>query len=429
MDIENSIRALEDSTAAVEQQCATLDAQLEAMRKIRERNNLPMSSDSHVSGHWQSRQRDVDTQTARIEDSLQARVADLTRQTDGSLASLNTASQRQLDKDDRLLDGLQKLMLNLDPPNLENKQIAEVESLSRALVSLQSTVIKKRANRTYVSAMEQAEITSEHAELDLHHKVEADALAAELDSLISEVDSVLDMVVDFEYRRPILHTLKRCDLLAQQQRHQWLAYVQTTLQQMTSRLHDISCHTQDLGSYSIALATISMTLKNMVVKHQPTKPVRPDISTRPQHKSVRDLVLPVSAPRHPAYDFLRHHGIQLATPSLQDPETRCSVEAAIKERKSRLEGLSAATEQGIAGQISESVDGADAQLEGLLQAVYAYSPYKTVNLADAGNKARLEQLDKDTEVLAGDLRGFELGKLVEREKMLIGELLGNEENL
>lgn len=426
--MELSLRALEDSTLAIEQQCATLTSQLAAMQEIKRQNDRFSFSDRDADGYWRLKQRETEAETAEMTELLQTKAATLQRQTAGSITALKTATARQLDKDDRLFEGLQKLLLSLEAPNDQDQQIREVEDLSRALVSLQSTVIKKRANQTYSSAMAQTTSGSESfgiAELDQTLIVETETLATELDSLIEEVGSVLAMAIDHQYRHPILNTLKRRDAEARAQRQQWLSYILTNLEQMTSRLQELHSHTHDLTHYGAALAAVSATLEEMTVKRQATETARPSVPVKPQHKSVRDLALPASSTsqRNPAVDFLRHHGIHLTTASINNAETRYAIEAAVQERKARLEDLSISTQEGILGQVSEAADTADAQLQGLLDAVYAYSPFGTVHLADSDVKARLVELGKNTDVLAEQVRGFDLKGSVENERKEIEKLL------
>lgn len=432
VDFETSIKALQSSTAAIDKQCAILEAQLETMRELSRRNGQPVSSDTGSDVHFRQREAmKLYAETDGLADSLKSRATNLKRQTDSSLSLLKSGAQRQLDKDDRLLDGLQKLMLNLEVPEPPEKQIEEVEKLAKALVSLQGTVVKNRANQIYLTTLEQAKKGSDLAKITRqpNDEVEAAALTEELDSLIGEVDSVLEMVVDHQYRRPILDVLKASDVEAQRKRQQWLLYVQTALQQMTDRLQDLSSHTQDLHAYNNALESVSSILEDICTTEQPaTRTAVPVVSARPQHKAIRDLVLPATSNTHPALELLRHHGINLSTPSMHNGKNRAAVETAINERKLRLKGLSMSTEQGISNQVSESVNMADAQLQGLLQAVYAYSPYGTVHLADEDTKARLKQLDKGIEILAGELRGLEPEKLIERERRQLDNVLSSRNN-
>lgn len=429
VDFETSITALQSSTAAIDDQCSKLEAQLETMRELSRRNGQPVLPDT--GSDVQSRQREATklyAETDGLADSLKSRVTNLKRQTDASLSLLKSGAQRQLDKDDRLLDGLQKLMLNLEVPEPPEKQIEDVEKLAKALVSLQGTVVKNRANQIYLTTLESARKGSDLTKITRqpNDELKIAALAEELDSLIGEVDSVLEMVVDHQYRQPILNDSKASDVEAQRKRQQWLLYVQTALQQMTDRLQDLSSHTQDLHAYGIALESVSSILADICTTEQPaTGTAVPVVSARPQHKAIRDLVLPATSNTHPALELLRHHGINLPTPSMEDDKNRAAVETAIQERKSRLKGLSTSTEQGISNQVSESVNMADAQLQGLLQAVYAYSPYRTVNLADEDIKARLKQLDKGIENLAGELRGLEPEKLIERERRQLDNVLSS----
>jgi len=415
LDFENSIKALEDSTAAIDRQCTTLEVQLKAMREIQNQNRLSSPEQSPKIG-FQPRPREVtqpEIEVDKLADDLHERTADLQHVTNGTLASLKTGAQRQLDKDDRLLEGLQKLMLKIETPESQGEQIVEIEDLSRALVSLQGTVVKNRANQVYLSALDEE---TGHQHHYAGTEVESAALENELDGLIGEVDTVLEMVIDYQHRRPLLESLRQRDAEAHETRQSWLSYVRATLEQMTTRLHEIFRTTQDLDVYGDALSVVSKALDEASKPQRGADTERPLPQTHSSYKAVQQSVLPATSDVHPAVNLLRHHGIRPPASSSKEGLTKATIEAAISERKARLAGLSKSTTEGISNHVTESVGAADAQLQGLLDAVYAYSPYATVSLVDPEFKARLQNLDKDVEVLAGELRKVSLENLIEREK-------------
>lgn len=418
VDFDASIKALESSTVAIDEQCAILEAQLEAMKKLQAQNARPSRSDPPVDSAKQARA--AFDSSDKLSDSLEAQLFSLRRQAGNDMGSIETASQRQLEKDDRLLDGLQKLMTRLGRPEAQETQYSEIEDLCGALRSLQNLVVKNQANRTYSVALKQAQDKSglDGPELQPNEDLEVAALTEELNSLIEEVDSVLGMAIDHQYRQPYIDSLKQQEAETRRERQQWLTYVHTALQQMTNRLRDLSHYAYDLNAYGSALQAASDALDKAIVPTQTAKPPQSTTVHRATHKAIRDLVLPASSgPTHPALELLRHHGIRVNSSSGNENEARATaLDAALEERKTRLLGLSRSTEQSIFSQVSDVLDHADAQSQGLIQAAHAYSPYATVNLTDRDIKDRLNRLDKELEGLGDQLRGIDLGQLTERER-------------
>jgi hypothetical protein len=232
-DFESAINALETSTAAIEKQTAILEAQRDALKKLQHLNREPTSTiaDNDEKRSIQARTKaQVDLETKELTESIQQRVTVTRRLAESSLNLLKTSSRRQLDKDDRLLDGLQKVMFKLAPLESSEKRLPDFNNLSHALVKLESKIIKDRTNTTYLEILDGLanETDSSEHQSSAQATQEAYALAEELESLVTEVDSVLDMTISRRYRAPIVNALKLSDAQAQLEQHSWLEYVCTT---------------------------------------------------------------------------------------------------------------------------------------------------------------------------------------------------------
>lgn len=233
-DFESAIASLESSTAAIERQCATMEAQREALQALQNQNGTSSSLARVQNQQRQSRARaktQKDLEIDELAETVRYRAVTVERQIEASLALLKSSTKRQLDKDDRLLDGLQKLMSKVEPIESNEARMLEVEQLSRALVTLQSKIVKDRTNKVYLTALEAARSADEadgtgalqsEDDQENEHTI---ALTEELDSLIAEIDSVLEMVIDNQHRRPILEALKRSDSEALREQKQWQDYV------------------------------------------------------------------------------------------------------------------------------------------------------------------------------------------------------------
>jgi len=229
-DFESAINSLETSTAAIEKQTAKLEAQRDALRKLQQLNREPTSSISNNDEKQATQARtkaQLDLEASELTEGIQQRVSVTKRHAGSSLNLLKTSSKRQLDKDDRLLDGLQKVMFKLAPLESSEKRLPDFKSLSRALVKLESKIIKDRTNTTYLEVLDGLADETDGFENQNNAQAaqEAYALAEELESLITEVDSVLDMTISRRYRAPIVNALKLSDAQAQLEQQSWLEYV------------------------------------------------------------------------------------------------------------------------------------------------------------------------------------------------------------
>jgi phenylalanyl-tRNA synthetase beta subunit len=129
--------------------------------------------------------------------------------------------------------------------------------------------------------------------------------------------------------------------------------------------------------------------------------------------------------KDPALEILGYYGIRIPTESGTDPEAVSqALRSAVLERQSRLQGLSKSTESSIAAQVAESVNSADGELQTLMGAVFAYTPYSTVHLADSKVKQRLEHLDHDIEKLGDGIKRLDVNRLAKAEQERLSAALG-----
>ncbi|CAD0081654.1 unnamed protein product, partial [Aureobasidium vineae] len=419
-DFESAIDSLETSTAAIEKQTAILEAQRDALQKLQTLNREPTSTISNTDEKRSTQARtkaQLDLETNELTESIQQRVSVTRRHADSSLNMLKTSSQRQLDKDDRLLDGLQKVMFKLAPLESSRKQLPDFNTLSHALVKLKAKIIKDRTNTTYLEAL--AGLANE---IDgFEHKAngqaahEAYALAEELESLITEVDSVLDMIISRRYRAPIVNALKICDAQAQLEQQSWLEYTD-----------DLASCTQDALAYTSAITQVSDALAETLppqVQAQSRLDKKP-LARGASPKKLTNPILHRQGAKDPILEILGHHGIRISTETATDPEAVSHVlTLAIHERQSRLQDLQKATELSIAAQVAESINMADGELQTLMGVLCAYSPYATVHLTESKVKQRLERLDHEIESLGDGIKRLDVDRLAEAEQRRLSAAL------
>ncbi|KAI4751955.1 hypothetical protein E4T52_06960 [Aureobasidium sp. EXF-3400] len=431
-DLESAINSLETSTAAIEKQTAILEAQRDALRKLQDLNREPTStiSDNDEKRAQQSRAKaQLDLETNELTENIQQRVTVTRRHAESSLNLLKTSTKRQLDKDDRLLDGLQKVMFKLAPLKSSEKQLPDFNTLSHALVKLESKIIKDRTNTTYLEVLDGLSNETDGFEHESNAQAaqEAYALAEELESLITEVDSVLEMTISRRYRAPIVNALKLSDAQAQLEQQSWLEYVVRTLDELAQKTEDLASCTQEALAYTSAITQVSDALtKTLPPPTQPPSRLDRKPSTRgPSPTKAMNPILHRQGAKDPALEILGYYGIRIPTESGTDPEAVSqALRSAVLERQSRLQGLSKSTESSIAAQVAESVNSADGELQTLMGALFAYTPYSTVHLADSKVKQRLEHLDHDIEKLGDGIKRLDVNRLAKAEQERLSAALG-----
>jgi hypothetical protein len=129
--------------------------------------------------------------------------------------------------------------------------------------------------------------------------------------------------------------------------------------------------------------------------------------------------------KDPALEILGHYGIRFQADSATDPKAVSqALRSAVFERQSRLQDLSRSTELSITAQVAEAISLADGELQTLMGALYAYSPYSTVHLADSKVKQRLEHLDHEIESLGDGIKRLDVDRLAKAEQQRLSAALG-----
>ncbi|THY46957.1 hypothetical protein D6C99_05929 [Aureobasidium pullulans] len=430
-DFENAINTLEASTAAIEKQTAILEAQRNALMKLQALNQEPVSTISESDEKKSSQARtkaQLDLETNELTEVIQQRVVATRRHAESSLNLLKTSSQRQLDKDDRLLDGLQKVMSKLAPLESSETRLPDFNLLSSALVKLEGKIIKDRTNATYIETLNSLAGETDGFEHDDNAQAaqEAYALAEELESLITEVDSVLEMTISRRYRAPIVNALKLSDAQAQLEQQSWLEYVVRTLHELAQKTEDLASCTQDTLAYTSAISHVSDALaQTLPPPSQPPSRLDRKQSVRgPSPMKNMNPILHRQGVKDPALEILGYHGIRVPVESVTDGEVVSqALRSAMFERQSRLHDLQRSTEQSVAAQVAESINMVHGELQNLLGVLYAHSPYATVHLADGKAKDRLEHLDHEIEGLGDGIKRLDVDRLAEAEQTRLSAAL------
>ncbi|KAK1090648.1 hypothetical protein LTR48_007887, partial [Friedmanniomyces endolithicus] len=220
-DFEAAIASLEASTAAIDKQCQLLETQKQALTELKARNT---NRDGSTAAR--DRQKKLVREKAQLDfavdelaDALQSKLQASIKQIDATVSSLPLSIDRILEKDDRILDGLQKLLPKLSDTGADQDVCEEVDRLCQALTVLSVQEIRLRMDDAYrASAGSPAnETNGQTVEIERQRQ----SLRLELDELSQEIDSLATMAVDGQFRVPILRELQATKSEAESDRSRW----------------------------------------------------------------------------------------------------------------------------------------------------------------------------------------------------------------
>jgi hypothetical protein len=200
-----------------------------------------------------------------------------------------------------------------------------------------------------------------------------------------------------------------------------------TLDDLANKTEDLASCTQDALAYTSAVTQVSDALaKTLPPPIQPSSRLDRRPSTRGASPSkAANPILHRQGNKDPALEILGHYGIRIQAGPATDPETVSrTLQSAVLERQSRLQDLSKSTELSIAAQVAESTNLADGELQSLMSALHAYSPYSTVHLTDSKVKQRLEYLDHEIEKLGDGIKRLDVDRLAKAEQARLSAALG-----
>jgi hypothetical protein len=252
-------------------------------------------------------------------------------------------------------------------------------------------------------------------------------MRAELEELCREIDGLSTMVVESQYRTPILKALEAAKTDSDDDKAQWMQYMRATLQYLTARLECLEDGTQQLRSQHSALKTVSTALDGILAmtvdRKQPSKSLSQSPSKASQKglKPLRLVQANLSESQDPAAQLLRHLDVR-ATDSRDAVQLAESLETAMREKDRNLSTLAARTETTVADQISRSIAKANANAQPLLSGVYAYSPFGNFNLVSNEATEGIAQLERKTQSLSDAMRELDverIGRVIREKQQLL----------
>lgn len=418
-EFETAIDSLEASTAAIEKQCRLLESQKKALQEIQARNaTQDATTEKETRQKKLARERaQLDFDTDDLSQGTNGRLRTLSKQSDVATFGIPGSVERIFEKDDRLLDGLQKILPKFSGESENGDESSEVEQLCSALALLSAREVRARLDKVYrhsLAEYSRSQNGTAKEGLSDQKMKQRDTLRAELDELGSEIDGLVAIAVDHQYRKPLNRGLSSARADSQTQKARWSEYTVAALVYLTSRLDAINGHIHHVHSHSAALQSVSGTLEetlavsnSMSSAQQRQGSPAADKSGGKGLKPLRLVQANLSEGQDPAISFLRQHDVRLA-----DTDSAAKVveklDATARDQEQKCTALSKSTDANIIEALSGSLARSDTDLRELLGAVYAHSERSNIELVDPDVRAKMNELERETQRLGEDMRRLDV---------------------
>lgn len=386
-----------------------MEVQKEALLALKARNGCENGAEQAGT----QRQKQLAREKAQLEfefddlnDSLRYRLKESSTDVAGTITSLPSSVEKFFEKDDRLLDGLHKLLPKFAETGAQGSVEREVERLCKGLVALTAQEVRSRIDATYRTA------SGQHSSQSNGHssptQKQQTSLRAELEELSGEIDSLATMAVDSQYRGPILRELESTQTDSILDKARWGDYVLASLQYLTTRLEALDDHYLELYAHHRALQSITAALDGIQATPAPSKQEAPATPTARGLKPLR--LVQANLSEDPTLQLFRYLDIRVADPT-DTAKLAATLEHAVRERQAALGDLEVTTAHTISDQLAQTVHKADRDVQDLLGAVYAHSQYGTIRLMESDVQEGLGELEEKTQSLGEQMRSLDLDAL------------------
>lgn len=352
----------------------------------------------------------VEFEVTELAEVLQANLRGVGKRVDGAVAAWGGTVEKVLGRDDRVLEGLGRVVPRLsdDDGGNDGSSEAEIEKLCHALTALTAQEIRQRLDTVYLLAASKAPTTAADT------SQQSDALRAELDELTAEIDSLSSMAVESAHRAPILYDPQTSRADSQAEKTRWIDYAFATLQHLTARLETLDEHTRHLYAQQNALSQIASALSHPTLlmttasanpkraltstsRSQISHPFSTDPSTPNRLKPLRLVQANLPDPQ-PALPLLLR---TLNLPTTTNPSV---LHQALQTQALELRALGSAVEREVAERTAVSLGKTEEDIAALVGAVYRFSPYAEVRVVDEELEQGIKGLETGTAELGAQMR-------------------------
>jgi hypothetical protein len=416
-DFEHAISSLESSTAAIDAHCQVMLAQKQALLDFKARNTTTTDHGRSEPGKPQQKlardKAQLDLEVTQLSDSLHERLRLSMNQAESASADLPVKFERLLEKDDRMLDSLQKIVPKLQDNTSDSETLDQINKLCHAFTILETRAIRAKINATYRNGLRDTSSakTNGHSRNDLQ---EQDAVRAELAELSSEIDGLVALVTENHYRIPITKRIGNARTESHGEAARWSEYLGSTLHYLTARLESLNEQFEHVHAHRAALATISQTLDKTLAapstKSEDTQPVTTKAAQAQRGLKPLRLVQ-ANLPEAPdaSAQLLRHLDLRLPDSAAADaPKLSQVLQSAKVDRQDKLAAFASSTEESLTKLLGESLNKADVDAKDLLGAVFAHSQHGERRLVDQDVQRELDVLEGRTQTVGEQMRRMDI---------------------
>ncbi|KAJ4363064.1 hypothetical protein N0V83_010184 [Neocucurbitaria cava] len=401
-EIASAIEALQSSTAAIEQQCKVLEAQKDALMKLKALDKPNMNVE-HVRNERRRKEGQekarLDVTVDDVSTSLTEQLVETQRDIDTDKSALKSYLAERLGSDDQILSRLPGIVSQIVTEPEVSEDDKSVEQWCKAIIAFRAAEIKARVDTVYLNTLSKPSMDNSPNVSEKELTERKAALQAEMEELHGEIASVAEMVVEHDIRKPMAENKDRKDRENRQARSAWLNYVLSTLNYMGKRLETITTSANDSDEIQQALAHINRAAaKRMSDTHVPAPTLtRKRTTSVPLGFTPMVKLKPTKAFDLPAalQDALRHAGIsfnQDNIESLQDWLVHAQI-----ERDNKLQDHYGSTSISVHDRLAERSSKADGDLRVVLNSLYKHTPFRQVSLTKPKIDEQLKAMERELE--------------------------------
>lgn len=433
-EFEHAISSLESSTAAIDAQCQIMEAQKRALLDFKARNKISDDRaarfDSLKPQHKLARDKaQLDLEIGQISSALHERLRSSMAQAESASTSLPSKVERLLEKDDRLLDGLQKIVPKLQGNNDDSQGLDQLDRLCEAFTVLEAKAIRTQIDTTYTRNLPNSTTPNGHPSPNSNsNSQDHHAVRAELAELSSEIDGLLALVAENYYRAPITKRLGSARTESHGEAARWSEYLGSTLHYLAARLESLNEHFQHLHAHRAALAAVSQTLDKTLAAPSTKAQEAPQSSTSKFAQAQKGLkplrLVQANLPEAPdaSAQLLRH--LDIRQPETADVAKLSQNLHNVKlERHDKLTTFASNTDESLTKLLGESLNRADVDARDLLNAVFAHSQFGERRLVDEDVQRELDVLEGRTQTVGEQMRHLDVDGLASDVRKLQRSIL------
>jgi hypothetical protein len=434
-DFEHAISSLESSTAAIDAHCQLMLAQKQALLEFKARNTTSTEQGRSEPGKPQQKlardKAQLDLELTQLSDSLHERLRISMNQAESASADLPLKYERLLEKDDRTLDSLQKIVPKLQENATDSETLDQINKLCHAFTVLETRAIRAKINATYKAGLRETPSakTNGHTPNDLQEQA---AVRAELAELSSEIDGLVALVTENHYRIPITRRIGNARTESHGEAARWSEYLGSTLHYLTARLESLNEQFQHVHAHRAALATISQTLdKTLAAPSTKPEDAQPAVTKAAQaQRGLKPLrLVQANLPEAPdaSAQLLRHLDLRQPDPAAPADAAKLSqiLQNAKVDRQDNLAAFASSTEESITKLLGESLNKADVDAKDLLGAVFAHSQHGERRLVDQDVQRELDVLEGRTQTVGEQMRRLDMEGLSSEVRRLQRSVLNS----